>query len=61
MSTERIGRVIHFCCDICGQALDTGETQFTDALEWKKVSGWGSRKDENGEWMDICDECKGGG
>ena len=58
MTTERRDRVIFFYCDLCGDELETGETEFNDAIHAKKAEGWGSRRDERGEWMDICDTCK---
>jgi len=58
MSTHRNGRIIIFACDLCDSEIDTGETNFADAIQIKKDENWGSRKDENGEWMDICSDCK---
>ena len=58
MTTTREGRIIVFICDICGDDFDSGETEFHDAIQAKKDENWGSRKDENGEWMDICSDCK---
>ena len=58
MSTHRMGRIIVFTCDECDEELDTGETEFHDALAAKKAEGWTSRKDGDNEWMDVCDQCK---
>lgn len=58
MSTTRYDRVIFFNCDLCNEELDTGETEFSNAIEAKKAEGWGSRRDAEG-WLDVCEHCKG--
>ena len=57
MSTTRIGGSVVFDCDDCGEDLDTGETEFHDAVAEKKRAGWGSRKEPDGSWSDICEAC----
>ncbi len=58
MTTTRHGRIIVFECDICGDSLDTGETEFSESLHVKKQEEWTSRKDEDGDWIDVCSSCK---
>lgn len=43
-------------CDICGEEVD-GFDDYYDAVEYKKDNGWISRKID-GEWHDICPDCK---
>lgn len=60
MSTLRRHGDITFICDDCGEALDTGEPEFGDAVRAKKAAGWASRKDNEGDWQDLCPDCKEG-
>lgn len=61
MSVEKYlvdGRYVYIpICDICGDEL-FGQDEFGNAVERKKLNGWKSRKDENGDWIDICPECQ---
>ena len=61
MSTEKYyadGELVCIpVCDICGdELLDKDEVE--SAVECKKRNGWKSRKDDNGEWIDVCPECQ---
>lgn len=43
-------------CDCCGCYIP-GFVNFSDALEYAKESNWTFEKD-NGEWTNLCEECK---
>lgn len=51
------GYVYKLICDICGE--DSGENfdNFDEAVEYKKEAGWRSVK-EDGEWIEMCPDCK---
>lgn len=57
MSIEREGSFYFLYCDVCGYPADEQFDEFMDAVEFKKREGWKSRKDEDGNWEDICPEC----
>jgi len=42
-------------CDICSEYVT--EPSFDDAVAAKKIHGWRSRRDESGEWYDMCPDC----
>lgn len=46
-------------CDICGAEAEETFDSFMDAVEWKKdkSNGWTSKK-RDGEWMDVCPDCR---
>ncbi len=44
-------------CDICGEEAGEEFAEFCDAVDYKKVEGWESKK-MHGEWVDICQECQ---
>lgn len=44
-------------CDICGEVIGPC-CDFYDAVDAKKENGWRSRKDANGEWIDLCPNCQ---
>jgi len=46
-------------CDRCGECCDEVFEAFGDAVEYKKdrSNNWHSKKDESGEWEDICPDC----
>ena len=47
-------------CDKCSN-YETGFGTWQDIIEFKKNknNGWGSRKEKDGDWMDLCPECIG--
>lgn len=45
-------------CDICGRYIPKFDT-FQDALDYAQDMGW-TKKKENGEWINICEDCQGG-
>lgn len=58
MSIERRTHYSWFCiCDNCDAELSGGNS-FLDAVAAKKQSGWKSKKDSSGDWIDICPECQ---
>lgn len=48
---------IMFVCDGCGEAEQTGSTDFQEALAEVKQAGWIAKK-ENNEWQHFCKDCK---
>jgi hypothetical protein len=44
-------------CDVCGEEAEKQFFDFADAVEYKKIEGWRSKK-TNGGWQDICLECQ---
>jgi hypothetical protein len=59
MTIQRDGGTIHFCCDNCGDSLDTEESDefFGEAIKYAKLKGWQFFK-ANGEWEHYCADCK---
>lgn len=57
MSIERKGFEYTPTCDVCGYELPP-EHGFIDAVESQKRHGWTSRKDSDGDWRDVCPECR---
>jgi hypothetical protein len=47
-------------CHKCG-AEKTGFGAWAEVVDFKKAkdSGWGCRKEKDGDWMDLCPECIG--
>lgn len=54
---HRIHGKIQFECDTCGDSLDTGESEFGDALQSLRDEGWIARKNFN-EWSHECNPCQ---
>lgn len=48
---------ITFECDGCGEELHTETADFQSAVKIKKQQGWGSKKDSDGDWFDVCPKC----
>ncbi len=44
-------------CDVCGTEYG-GATSVKETRKLLKAKGWIRRKNENGEWEDVCDICK---
>jgi len=59
MSIEKFAGFFTPTCDICGEELPS-EYDFYDAVQAKKDEGWKSRKNEYGEWEDVCRTCQEG-
>ena len=55
MSIERFDGFYILQCDKCGEETEC-ET-FEECLEFKKTEKWKSRKNDKGEWMDVCFDC----
>ena len=47
-------------CDICGHTEDNFDT-FQEAVAFKKENSWRSKKNNYGEWEEICPVCWLGG
>ena len=43
-------------CDACDACIT--EDSFDGAVDAKKREGWLSRKDGDGEWIDVCPDCQ---
>lgn len=52
---ERIKGAIAYTCDLegCHEGIETGEREFSDALQYAKAEGWVAAK-RNGEWKHFC-------
>lgn len=57
MSMDRFRGFITPVCDCCETRLPA-EENFWDAVAAKRKAGWKSRKDESGDWVDLCPECQ---
>lgn len=44
-------------CDYCMENLPP-EDDFDDAVQAMKAAGWKTKKDEDGEWVNICTDCQ---
>lgn len=44
------------CC-LCGDGAGEEFEFFSEAVEYKKENGWGSREFRKCEWEDICPSC----
>ncbi len=53
------GRWLVLICDCCGEKANELFTEFRHAVAYKKEHEWKSQK-RNGEWEDICPDCKEG-
>lgn len=47
---------IEFCCDACGEVLETDTADFDEAREAMKRDGWYARK-QGDEWTHFCRTC----
>ena len=59
MSIQNKSGTFYLVCDRCG-TVEEGPVFdcFMDAVYGKKELGFKSRKDEYGEWEDLCKDCK---
>lgn len=57
MSIEKDFGFYTAVCDNCGEEM-SGFDDFYDAVDGKKAAGWRSKKDERGEWIDLCPACQ---
>ena len=57
MSIEKEYQKYFIACDYCDATNGEYET-FEDAVEAKEKLGWKSRKDADGDWVDLCIECQ---
>ena len=55
-SIERFYNFYTPICDCCEKELPAEES-FQDAVDAKRRAGWKSRKDDRGQWEDICPDC----
>jgi len=44
-------------CDVCEED-EVYFDDFNDAVDYKKANGWRSSLKRNGEWEDVCPECR---
>lgn len=49
---------IAFECDGCDETIETGETEWADAIARFRREGWRSEKIGD-EWVHLCPTCKG--
>lgn len=61
MMDRQHGKIV-FECDACGDTLETGEREFSDAWDMAKSDGWRVRKIEpSNVWVHSCPKCAEGG
>lgn len=48
---------ITYECDACDETLETGETEFGDALVMFRRDGWRAEK-VGDEWTHLCSACR---
>ena len=53
------GRWLVLICDCCGEKANELFPEFRQAVAYKKEHEWKSQI-RNGEWEDICPDCKEG-
>lgn len=56
MIDRQHGKVV-FECDSCGEALQTDERDFAEALSMAKHEGWKMRK-VGADWVHACPNCE---
>lgn len=44
-------------CDACDETLETGESEFSDALSQFRREGWKAEK-VGSEWTHLCPKCQ---
>lgn len=44
-------------CDDCGESEEI-DGQFDDCVDFMRENGWKSFKDEDGDWVNLCNVCK---
>ena len=55
---DRQKGLIVFCCDSCGETLDTHKRAFEDALADLRIEGWRSETPDQGKtWKHFCPDC----
>ena len=57
---DKFGGSYILVCDVCGEDAREIFDEFYDAVAYKRWEGWKSRKDEDGEWLDVCPDCQEG-
>lgn len=62
MTLTRQFHKIIFVCDQCHDALETGITEFDDAIAELRDEGWRSIAPAPGHlgWKHLCPDCQGG-
>lgn len=59
LSTEYKPKRLVFECDACEEVLDSGATEFLEALDDLRAEHWVARKNEQtGVWRHYCPDCK---
>lgn len=59
MIDRQHGEIV-FCCDGCDETLETGESEWADAMAQFRRDGWRSEK-VGAEWTHLCADCQGRG
>lgn len=63
MSVDRQHGKLLFICDECGDHIDTGETEWIDALKVMREAHWGRRAravridNDTKQWVHLCQDC----
>lgn len=57
MSIERYGSEYVPTCDVCGAELPP-EYRHGAAINAIYYAGWRMKKDEDGTWRDLCQDCQ---
>lgn len=54
---DRQHRAIVFECDACDETLETGESEFPDAMAHFRRDGWKAEK-VGTDWTHLCPDCR---
>lgn len=54
---DRQHGAIVYECDVCDSVLDTGESEFSDALSQFRREGWKAER-VGTEWTHLCPDCR---
>ena len=60
MSSEVTGQLVVFTCDLCGESHESAGT-WKDVWAVLKEDGWRCFKDEDGDWVHRCPQCRARG
>ena len=58
MAIDRVCRFYNLICDECGEPHSEPFETFDDAKRGAPALGWETKRDEYGDWVNICPECQ---
>jgi hypothetical protein len=60
VTMHKAHQFIAFSCDQCTEDVETGETDFQEALRSARKLGWAPFKARGGVWEHLCPSCNRG-